>query len=169
MTPEYVYLNPGQWHADAYRTSVVETILGSCVGIVLRDAAGATCVGHCMLPYARHDEPRGEPGRFVDLCLNEMFGFFERRGKPRRELEAKLFGGARVLPPYRSDTRGIGEENIAAAVAILKRMDVCLVACDVGGGRGRRIVVNTADGSVFVRELGCRAQDPHETREGSGR
>lgn len=142
-----VCLQPGEWFFSE-RPVLIDTILGSCLGIVMRHRDGATCVAHCVLPRW-NGEPGGE-ARFVDRCLEQMMMLFDRRGRERSELDVKLFGGSRMLvtdPPGRDP---VGRQNLDMALAILRREGIRVSAQDVGGNRGRRILVHSATGEVRV-------------------
>jgi chemotaxis protein CheD len=154
LTGARVYLNPGQW-CCCETPAVVETILGSCLGIVIRAEDGRTCVSHCILARCDGSATPEATGKFVDLFIEETVRRFDRWGVARERLEAKLFGGANVLP--RDPSRivlSVGRQNVDTAIEALKRERIRVAACHVGGVRGRRISVHTGSGEVRVRALG---------------
>ena len=65
------------------------------------------------------------------------------------QLVAKIFGGANVTgagnPGYL-----IGDRNIALAEQVLPEMGIPIIACDVGGRVGRKIIFDTGSGTVIV-------------------
>lgn len=135
--------------------ATIDTILGSCLGIVMRHRGGATCVAHCVLPRANSEitEP-GCAARFVDQSIEQMLAFFDRRAISHDQLEVKLFGGSQIL------TRGflgrippVGQQNLETALAILGREGIPISAQDTGGRCGRRILVDSATGEVQVRYI----------------
>jgi chemotaxis protein CheD len=149
-----VSLKPGESFFSE-RPATVDTILGSCLGIVMRHRDGATCVAHCVLPRANGEN--AEPGctaRFVDQSLEQMLAFFERRGISHDQLEVKLFGGSQILttgPVGRMPP--VGQQNLEAALAFLGREGIPVSAQDTGGRRGRRILVDSSTGEVQVRYI----------------
>lgn len=146
-----LYLQPGEWFFSD-RPAKIDTILGSCLGIVMRHHGGATCVAHCVLPaWKGETSESGDEARYVDRCLEKMLGFFDRRGIERSQLEVKLFGASQLLPGLVSgNTFAVGRQNLAAALEILEREGIAICSRDVGGNRGRKISVDSATGEVRV-------------------
>lgn len=124
----------------------------------MRVAGGPTYVAHCILARRDGDLGGGGAGKYVDLFIESALGEIERSGVGRGEIEAKLYGGADVLPrhPCRA-TPSVGRQNVDEAIACLRREGVRVAACQVGGLHGRRISVDTATGEVCVRGLGGAA------------
>ena len=115
---------------------VFTTLLGSCVGACIRDPVrGVGGMNHFLLPGveagadARGSERQGV--HLMELLLNGLM----RQGAQRDRLEAKIFGGARMMRGL-SD---IGQKNTEFANRFLKYEGIRLVAGDSGGERGRRL------------------------------
>ena len=78
-----VFLRPGDWLVGM-GPHRVNTLLGSCVSVVLWDAhrrAGAMC--HCLLPRRPQHLALGlqrEPGHYVDEALKWMLDGLQMRG-----------------------------------------------------------------------------------------
>jgi chemotaxis protein CheD len=154
MSERSVYLQPGEW-CLCEAPARVETVLGSCLGIVMRHREGTTCVAHCMLPEWDGAPSAAAAGKYVDQCLPEMLGVFERRGLAAEDLEVMLFGAAKVLGHRGgSDVLRIGDGNVRTAQRILQHAGVRVVAKRVGGTNGCKIVVDTRTGEVELRALG---------------
>lgn len=148
---ESIYLKPGEL-AVAERPALVSTVLGSCVAVTLfspRLGVGAIC--HAMLPVAA----AGQHGfKFVDTSLAHMLGSFERLGVTKRELVAKLFGGADMFEAVRpSNTPTVGWQNVLAAKSILQREGLHLSASDTGGQQGRKLLFYSHTGEVLLKRL----------------
>lgn len=143
-----VYLHAGQLYASDEPTEIV-TILGSCVSICLfDDTCGVGGLNHFMLPtesttisprYLRHA---------MDLLLRQLTAF----GAKRSRLQAKLFGGASVLKNGDTGT-DLGARNVEAARARLAQEGIPVVAEDVGGDRGRKLVFVTSDGTALIKQV----------------
>lgn len=146
------YLHPGEIHASGHPTRVT-TILGSCVAVCLidprRHVAG---LNHFLLPYA----PATAHGstRYGDVAIDVLVRRLLALGATRDGLMAKLFGGANVLRAFSDETRHIGAANVELARAMLDRHDIPLVAEDVGGTRGRKVVFSVPDGSAWIKVIG---------------
>jgi chemotaxis protein CheD len=151
VTRAKVYLHAGQLHAAAEPCEIT-TILGSCVAVCLFDpvlrAAGAN---HYLLPLrvgTAHASPRFGNVAIVDL-VERMLAL----GCRARDLRAKIFGGSTLTGGARIASQALGEQNIRLARETLAERGIPITAEDVGGDRGRKIVVRTDEGIVFVKKL----------------
>ncbi|HEX8394415.1 MAG TPA: chemotaxis protein CheD [Longimicrobium sp.] len=145
------YLHPGEIFASA-RPCTVTTILGSCVAACLWDAeTGIGGLTHHLLPHGAADVVR--PGRFGNLAIPRLVERLVALGARPGSLRAKLFGGACVLDAFRDDHRPLGGQNVDSARAALAALSIPVVAADVEGRRGRRLLYGTADGVALVRLL----------------
>jgi chemotaxis protein CheD len=146
-----VYLHPGELFACAEPRKVT-TILGSCVAACVFDPAmrvgGLT---HHLLPYGAPGVER--PGRFGNLALPALVDRLAALGARPWELRAKLFGGSCVLEAFRGDGEHLGARNVEVAREALDALGIRVVAEDVGGPRGRRLLFDTGDGTALVRLL----------------
>lgn len=158
----YIYLKPGEL-ACAKRPTVISTILGSCVSIVMyapRIRMGGMC--HAVLP-----DSRGERGaKFVNQAIAEMLGKFDRMKIARDEIVTRVFGGAEMLPiinkKMAASTLAIGHLNVAAALEEVEREGLTLTASDVGGYQGRKIIFYAHTGEIFLKKF--RINDPARTK-----
>lgn len=148
-----VYLLPGELVAvggDSPRT--LTTILGSCVSVCLWDRRGrGGGMNHFLLPRRGPDTPRS--GRHGDAAVALLVSKVLDLGAERRDLRAKLFGGAHVLSSVPAGGRTLGGDNVQVAIAALREEGVQLVSEDVGGTRGRKLAFNTVDGTALVWRL----------------
>lgn len=147
-----VYLHPAQMHV-ATAPCAIKTLLGSCVAVCLWDAeARVGGVVHYLLPQGR--EGRAETGRYGNLAIPALIRATCALGGSVGALKAKIFGGAKVLPGLKPvNGPSLGDSNIAAARELLAAQNVPVVASDVGGERGRRLLFHVEDGSAWVWRL----------------
>ena len=148
-----VRLQPGELYV-AREPAMLETILGSCVSATLwspRLALGAMC--HGILPRSPRGITAPDGFRYVDFSIRYLVDRFDELGVTRNEIQAKLFGGADVLPVSANGKRTVGYMNHQIAVDVLEQEALMLSASDLGGTRGRTIHFNSATGDVFVRRL----------------
>ena len=144
-----VFLKPGEIYISD-RPAEVSTILGSCVALTIfnqRLLVGAIC--HALLPT----NPNGDDEfRYVDSAITYMVRKLGIMGIAKREMEAKLLGGADVLE--QSDgRRSVGQQNIEAALKIIKQENLTLAVEDTGGPMGRKIQFYTNSGKVLLRRI----------------
>ncbi len=146
-----VFLHAGQIFASA-EPSEVSVILGSCVGVLLVDAARqAGGASHYLLPYDGQGRPRSP--RYGNAAIAELVARMLGLGSRKEDLEAKVFGGASILKHDRPDGRSLGSQNIEVARRVLGDEGIRIVAEDVGGYEGRKIVFLTDEGDVWVKKL----------------
>lgn len=146
-----VYLHPGQLVVST-TPSDISTILGSCVAVCVWDEqAGVGGMNHYLLP---HFAGRGaSSARFGNVATEMLLSRLEANGARRQNMRAKLFGGANVLEALRGISGSLGRSNVELARKLLHEAGVPIVAEDVEGPRGRKLVFRTDDGSALVRLL----------------
>ncbi|HSN31598.1 MAG TPA: chemoreceptor glutamine deamidase CheD [Ideonella sp.] len=146
---------PGEWFVHDEDIAVLTT-LGSCIAACLRDRhARVGGMNHFMLPDAESPRDGGRlgdaGGRYgawaMELLINELL----RRGAGRATLEAKVFGGGRVVAGMRQTN--VGARNTAFVLEYLRTERIPVVARDVGGVHPRRVCFLPASGRALVRRL----------------
>lgn len=152
----FVQLNPGEW-ALAREPSLLVTILGSCVAVSLRhEPTRLAALCHAVLPEPGQLRDDGDSPRYVEAAILSMLRPFDAAGVARDSIEVKLFGGGEVLAAGDGVVRrapSVGAMNVEKARGVLARERLRIVAEDVGGVRGRKILFNTATGRVLLRRL----------------
>ena len=142
--------------------NLVASGVGSCIVITLYDPKlkiGA--LAHAMLFDRRSSFVTREPNnerrirndesrdtRFVDVAIDKMVARMEDDGVKRRDLEAKLIGGANMFSAFESN---IGKDNVTMAKEKLKKEGIRIVGESVGGSQGRSVEFFVATGIVTVK------------------
>ncbi len=125
----------GEFKVSDDPNMVLTTLLGSCVAACIRDpVAGVGGMNHFLLPGAEVGSPKESESfgvHLMELLLNGLM----REGAQRDRLEAKLFGGARMM----SGLSDIGRKNAEFARRFLAYEGIRIVGGDTGGELGRRI------------------------------
>jgi chemotaxis protein CheD len=122
----------GEHYVSDDPTVVLTTLLGSCVAACMRDpVAGVGGLNHFLLPgndTATQDGPAMRHGvHAMELLVNALL----RQGARRDRLEAKLFGGANLMPGLTD----VGRLNADFAEGFLRREGIS----NKGGSlRGRK-------------------------------
>lgn len=133
---------------------IVTMGLGSCVAIVLHDAAAHVgAMAHVLLPDPALSRDGENPAKFpstaVPLLVSEM-----RRLGAGAGTTARLVGGASMFRSILASAGlNIGERNVLAARRALEAAGVPLVGEDVGGEHGRSVFLDVGTGGVTVRSL----------------
>jgi chemotaxis protein CheD len=150
------YVHPGQI-AVSVEAVALSTILGSCVAVCLWDWRRAWGgMNHFLLPQ-QHTRTSASP-RYGDTALKMLVNRLSALGSGPADLQAKVFGGASVLPALSEGSRRLGAQNIDLALRLLDELGIPLVATDVGGLTARRLVFQTDDGAAWVRTV-ARSDD----------
>lgn len=126
--------------------------LGSCVGICLYDeVSGIGGMLHAMLPDSRSTELIKNPYKYVDSGLKLLYRNLLRMGADRKELKAKLAGGAKMFE-YNAVQKfaDIGTANVVMVKRLLSMWRIPVVAEATGGCVGRTIRFCVENGDVEV-------------------
>lgn len=130
--------------------------LGSCIGIVLYDAALKTAgLVHIMLPDSTKIKNNQNKMKFADSGIALLVDEMEKRGVKRGNLKAKIAGGAKMFN-FSSTTElgSIGDKNIAAVHEKLKELGIRIVSEDVGLNYGRTIIFDPDTTELTVVKAG---------------
>jgi chemotaxis protein CheD len=148
-----VFLHSGRVYSSR-EPQVISTILGSCVSVCLFDRSRAIGgMNHFLLPSHASDGERSP--RFGAVALQVLLEQMSDLGATHAALVAKVFGGARVGPMVGPITAHLGQRNIETAQYLLEKARIPIVASDVGGTVGRKLLFETATGSAWVKLIGA--------------
>lgn len=125
------------------------TVLGSCVAVCLWDrSTGIGGINHYMLPLWNGE---GLPTpRYGNIAIDLLIRRLVDLGCQQKDLVAKVFGGANLLPG--TGMYAIGDRNARLARRVLAGHEIPIVSEETGGTNGRRIIFNTASGVVYLRK-----------------
>ena len=129
--------------------------LGSCVAIVLHDAAAQVgAMAHILLPDAAMSRDKSNPAKFPATAVPLLIGEMRRLGASPERIKARLIGGAsmfaNLIPPGGIN---IGERNVIAVREVLAEARVPIVGEDTGSDYGRSVFLYVLSGRVEVRSL----------------
>ncbi|RZL41184.1 MAG: chemoreceptor glutamine deamidase CheD, partial [Variovorax sp.] len=101
---------PGEYHVTR-DDMVIVTVLGSCVAACLRDPdSGIGGMNHFLLPdTASSRDAEGDSARYGSYAMEVLINQIVKLGARRHRLEAKVFGGANVIPGMHQ--LNIGQRN----------------------------------------------------------
>ncbi|MEM2099238.1 MAG: chemotaxis protein CheD [Candidatus Bathyarchaeia archaeon] len=131
------------------------TSVGSCVAVCMYDPV-SKCGGltHVMLPDSSIAPQNLIPGKFADKAVPALAQAISEIGGNKTRLSAKIAGGANMFPTViKSNGSTIGEKNINAIKAALAAHGIKLIAGDVGGSHGRKIIFNVSTGVMRVKKF----------------
>lgn len=177
MTPDHTRLRQGSPAIPVPRISitageyclgraptVLETFLGSCVGVALYDSESK--IGgllHVILPAGLPRKEEENPAAYASRGIPYLVEALLQAGAGRQRLVAIIAGGARIR---KQDVAGpdlrIGLRNILAVRAGLQEMGIPIIQEDVGDDFGRHMELCLTSGEVVVRRSlpfsGCAAR-----------
>lgn len=140
------YIAQGEQAIGSRPTDVIQTILGSCVAVCLRD----TCrniggMNHILLPQRAASDvgARGVGATEMERLINALM----RQGAEKSNMEAKVFGGAAIVEGL-SD---IGAQNTRFVLEYLGIEGIPCVAQSTGGTMARQIRFWPATGRARQR------------------
>lgn len=141
------FLFPGTIFAEPHEYQI-STVLGSCVAVCLWDhVARRGGMNHIMLPLW-NGEGLATP-KYGNIAMEKLIAKVLSIGCRSEHLVAKIFGGANVSGTG-LEVFMIGDRNITLAMQMLEEFRIPVVAKDVGGRVGRKIIMNTETGVVLV-------------------
>jgi len=141
------FLFPGGTHVDAEECEIT-TVLGSCVAVCLWDRVhGGGGMNHFMLPLW-NGEGLATP-KYGTIAMERLLEHLLSIGARKEHLVAKVFGGANLLVTS-SAAFPIGVRNIELALSLLEEWRISVIASDVGGRVGRKVIMNTMTGVVLL-------------------
>jgi chemotaxis protein CheD len=153
-TQSKVFLKPGEL-VVTFEPTIISTVLGSCISVTMFDPRlrmGGMC--HALLPTG---DAVSQPDafRFVDNAILYMVDRFTRFGIKRNHIEVKLFGGSDVLSAAGGDKAPdtVGAQNVRKALRIIENEKLRLLAEDVRGEEGRKILFHTHTGNILLKRI----------------
>lgn len=155
---------PGEYFVTT-RNIVLVTVLGSCVTACVRDREkGIGGMNHFMLP----DSGQGggvvsTSARYGSYAMEILLNHLLKLGARRGALEAKVFGGGRVMSTLSQSQ--VGERNSGFVLDYLKTEQIPVVAQDLLDIYPRKVYFFPATGRVMVKKLVSMHNDTLEQRE----
>lgn len=144
---------PGELYASR-DDELIGTLLGSCVSVCLIDIEnGIGGMNHFMLPgkISRHDIFKDRMARYGITAIYNLMREMERLGSSRKNWQAKIFGGGKILQNT-SDKNTIPDDNVRVARILLEIEDIPIVKSDVGGEFTRKLLLEIKTGKVFLKK-----------------
>ncbi len=149
---EAVKILPGEYFVTA-RDMLIVTVLGSCISVCLRDrVTGIGGMNHFMLPGNENENGLlSGSARYGNYAMEILINHLFKLGADRRRLEAKIFGGGRVLSGFSANN--VGERNAEFILNYLHDEAIPIMAQDLLDIYPRKVYYFPATGRVLVRKL----------------
>lgn len=150
---EAVKVLPGEYYATQGEEMVV-TVLGSCVAVCLRDrSSGIGGLNHFLLPEDRSvsASPLTESARYGVYAMELLVNHLLKLGAQRKRLEAKVFGGGRVIKDF--NFANVGERNVRFVMRHLRDEGIPVAAHDVLNTYPRKVHFFPRTGRVMLKKI----------------
>lgn len=132
---------------------LVTTVLGSCIAVCLMDKVNKVFgINHFMLPYWNGEGLAS--AKYGNIANEKLLAEMLRMGASRKQLEAKVFGGANQA----NFTMNIGARNTEMAMKFLNDEQIPVVAESTQGHLGRKVIFDTSNGVVKMKLIRPRLQ-----------
>lgn len=145
---EKKFINVGEIYVAEHPTEII-TILGSCVAVCLYDQdrkIGA--MNHFLVPLWNGNGL--ETPKYGNISMEKLINTMLDAGCRKYNIIAKIFGGANINIKA-TEHMMIGKKNILIAKEILLKHGIKIKGEDTGGGRGRRIMMQSDTGKVLLK------------------
>ncbi len=144
------FLNPSKIFVSTQACEVV-TVLGSCVSVCLYDRCRQIGgINHYMLPLWNGKELPSP--KFGNIAIEKLIQKMIDHGASKKDLIAKVFGGAEVIKATNGMFR-IGQKNTDIAHQILRQEGIRIVGQSTGSQQGRKILFRTSTGEVLMKYI----------------
>jgi chemotaxis protein CheD len=144
---------PGEYYFTTGDMAIL-TVLGSCVSACIRDRqTGIGGMNHFMLPNSGGDadSPASASMRYGTQAMEILINQLLKAGAQRANLEAKVFGGGRVLSGMQA--LNVGERNAAFVKDYLRAERIPVAASDLNDIHPRKVAYFPRTGKVLVKKL----------------
>lgn len=152
--PPLVNLMPGECGVSKGEHGFV-TLLGSCVAVCIYDKVrGIGGMNHFLLPASSSTDPLqavwDKSARYGDYAMELLINRSMALGADRRNLVAKVFGGAAMLSNIANT---IGARNAEFALNYLRVEHIPVSGQDLGGTCARKVCFYPDSGKVVLRRI----------------
>jgi len=145
---EKKFIGVGEIYIATKPTEII-TVLGSCIAVCLYDERlQISAMNHYLVPLWNGNGL--ESPKYGNVSIPKMVNKILIKGSNIKTLKAKVFGGGNINN-ITSPEMMIGKKNLLIAKEILKEYKIPIVAEDTGGFRGRRIMMRSDTGKVFLK------------------
>lgn len=147
---EAVKVLPGEYFVTTTEMMLV-TVLGSCVSACIRDREkGLGGMNHFMLADGDSADQVAS-ARYGTFAMEVLINHLMKLGARRTSLEAKVFGGGRVMATLTSSQ--VGDRNADFVMKFLKTEGIPVKAQDLLDVHPRKVYFFPTSGRVLVKKL----------------
>lgn len=151
-----IKIHPGGYAATGSDYAIT-TVLGSCISACIwSPQLGLGGMNHFMLPDSDKATPLSQ-GLYGIMAMELLINALMKLGAPRAHFQAKIFGGAQLMPSTGNSLGigNVGERNAQFIENYLQEERIPIVAKDLLGRQPRRLVFFPKTGAALVKRLGA--------------
>jgi len=142
----------GEIYASS-KPAVIETILGSCVSVCMFDSQMSVGgMNHILLPGKADMGNFDGAARYGINAMEMLINKLMKLGARRKNLQAKIFGGAHIIQSLELDNSP-GLKNVSFAEKFMRIEGIPIVSRDTGGINARRVHFHTHSSDVYLKTL----------------
>jgi chemotaxis protein CheD len=161
---------PGELYVTEQEENIATT-LGSCVSACIWDSRNHIGgMNHFMLPitdkeinnisWGNRNLP-SDATRYGNYAMEHLINEILKHGGSRPFLQAKVFGGGRVL----NQMTDVGKKNAAFVLEYLKTENIPLISQDLGDIYPRKVLFDPMTGKVLMKKLTTTHNETINRRE----
>lgn len=151
FSAEAVKVLPGEYFVTTTDVVLV-TVLGSCVSACIRDREkGIGGMNHFMLAESTEDSTISASARYGTYAMEILVNHLLKLGARRQSLEAKVFGGGRVMASLAGSM--VGERNSKFVLDYLATEGIPVASRDLLDVHPRKVYFFPTTGRVLVKKL----------------
>lgn len=137
--------------------SIITMGLGSCIGIALYDRTKKIAgLVNIMLPDSTQFKSITNPMKYADLAVPALLDKMIKSGCAKKNIVAKIAGGASMFNfTDKKIISDVGKRNIEATKNVISLIGISLISEDVGGNKGRTMILDAENGLVKIRCVGA--------------
>ena len=159
---------PGEYYVTNGK-EMVTTVLGSCVSACIRDRVfGIGGMNHFMLPISNggrgwngEEDILSTATRYGNYAMEHMINDILKHGGHKKHLEAKIFGGGRIL----ENLSDVGDKNILFVREYLATEGIPVLGESVGDIHPRKVVYIPSTGKAYLKRIKHLHNDTVAERE----
>lgn len=142
---------PGEYFVTREKIVLV-TVLGSCVSACIRDRRlGVGGMNHFMLPKGNESETLSPSARYGAFAMEVLINHLLKLGARREHLEAKIFGGGRVMASLAGSD--VGKRNVHFVREYLANERIPILGEDLLDIYPRKVYYFPTDGRVMLKKM----------------
>jgi chemotaxis protein CheD len=126
--------------------------LGSCIALVLFDEMNkVSAMSHILLPKAAPNKEINFPHKYANFSVKLLMEEILSHGAMRENIRAIVVGGSKIFD-FNNNIMGI--DNISSVKEELDSLKIQIIKEDTGGSKGRNVIFDTKDFSLYVKTTG---------------